>query len=693
MPLSLSLALIAALLPSPRLFAGEEVGRQAAREELTQAARTLESLSDQDFASLPVSGKSAPTQSRESALRATYNNLAALDYYEAAGRATKEKAKYEDALKQRIQNAEAVAIDPKTLQKAGWYSDFSSAVESYRRQLDRRLNPRQPTAVAAVRGGREFSELEQVGRSLQAKDIDDDTRAGLLFQSGRLYEDLAGGVAAGVPASAERHGPMQDGLLQSAQALESISDADFASLGLKGAAPVESRQTSLSALYNNLAAFQYYEAAAKATKDKAKYAEALKRRLEDAQAVAIDPRTMQKAGWYSDLSGSMESVIEKLKKKKESHDRATAPCCSVRGGREFGTEIEKVGRELEAKSLNDDGRAEVLYRSGRLYEELAATPAVPAEGYTASQIYRADGAAVVLVMGTTKGHGEVGTGSILDTQGRVLTNQHVITDRTTGKPYPSLRVYLKPARLTGDSKKDLAEPIAVRVVRADAALDLALLEMESPPESLKVMPLGDSERLQPGDPVVAIGHPEQGGLWTLTQGVVSTVVADMDGVKGKDGFQTDASINRGNSGGPLIARDGTMIGVNTQMARKAQDGLAITSVNFAIRSSVVKRWLSSGTDAVKVAEVPPAPEASSEEPAAADDAAKEAAKRMAAPLAAKPAGAAPKGEIMTVTQPYKIDDLIQQQRARMEEQLRGNREAIDQKMKRQRADIDKKFQR
>ncbi|MCX5789421.1 MAG: serine protease [Elusimicrobia bacterium] len=688
MPLSLSLALIAALIPSPRLFAGEDVGRQAAREELTQAARTLESLSDQDFASLPVSGKSAPTQSREAALRAAYNNLAALDYYEAAGRATKEKARYEDALKQRIQNAETVAIDPKTLQKAGWYSDFSNAIESYRRQLDRRFNPLQPAAVAAVRGGREFSKLEQVGRSLQAKDIDDDTRAGLLFQSGRLYEDLAGGVA----ASAERHGPMQDGLLESAQALESMSDADFASLGLKGAAPVESRQASLRALYNNLAAFQYKEAAAKATKDKTKYAEALKRRLEDAQAVAIDPGTMQKAGWYSDFSNAVEEYRRRLQQRLEPQQRVTA-VCAVRGGREFGTDIEKVGRELEAKGLDDDGRAEVLYRSGRLYEELAATPAVPAEGYTASQIYRADGAAVVLVIGSTKGHGEVGTGSILDTQGRVLTNQHVITDRTTGKPYPSLRVYLKPARLTGDSKKDLVQPIAVRVVRADEALDLALLEMESPPESLKVMPLGDSERLQPGDPVVAIGHPEQGGLWTLTQGVVSTVVADMDGVKGKDGFQTDASINRGNSGGPLIARDGTMIGVNTQMARKAQDGLAITSVNFAIRSSVVKRWLSSGTDAVKVAEVPPSPEASSEEPAAADDAAKEAARRMAAPLAAKPAGAAPKGEIMTVTKPYKIDELIKQQRARMAEQFRGNREAIDQKMKQQRADVDKKFQR
>src|SRR5439155_16151077 len=98
--------------------------------------------------------------------------------------------------------------------------------------------------------------------------------------------------------------------------------------------------------------------------------------------------------------------------------------------------------------------------------------------------------------------------------------------------------------------------------------------------------LGDDSGVEPGDPVVAIGHPEQGGLWTLTQGVVSTVIADLGGVAGKNAFQTDASINRGNSGGPLIDRSGNIIGVNTSMARKAADGLTITSVNFSVRASV-----------------------------------------------------------------------------------------------------------
>ncbi|MEK7384736.1 MAG: serine protease, partial [Elusimicrobiota bacterium] len=91
--------------------------------------------------------------------------------------------------------------------------------------------------------------------------------------------------------------------------------------------------------------------------------------------------------------------------------------------------------------------------------------------------------------------------------------------------------------------------------------------------------------------VATIGHPEQGGLWTLTTGVVSTLLADMGGVKGKDVFQTDTSINRGNSGGPLLAASGRIIGVNTMMSRKAADGLAITSVNFAVRADVARRWM------------------------------------------------------------------------------------------------------
>jgi serine protease Do len=92
-------------------------------------------------------------------------------------------------------------------------------------------------------------------------------------------------------------------------------------------------------------------------------------------------------------------------------------------------------------------------------------------------------------------------------------------------------------------------------------------------------------------PVVAIGHPETAGLWTMTTGIVSSVVKDFQGVKGKDIFQTEASINRGNSGGPLLNQFGQMVGINTSISRRAADGLAITGINFSLKSSVPVQWL------------------------------------------------------------------------------------------------------
>ncbi len=67
---------------------------------------------------------------------------------------------------------------------------------------------------------------------------------------------------------------------------------------------------------------------------------------------------------------------------------------------------------------------------------------------------------------------------------------------------------------------------------------------------------------------------------------------DYGGVSGKNLFQTDASINRGNSGGPLLDEQGEMVGVNSMIARKAVDGLTITDVNFSIKSNVALNWLS-----------------------------------------------------------------------------------------------------
>lgn len=218
---------------------------------------------------------------------------------------------------------------------------------------------------------------------------------------------------------------------------------------------------------------------------------------------------------------------------------------------------------------------------------------VDAKELTPREIYEQAAPAVVMVMGHSdsgKG-GSGGTGSIIQADGVVLTNAHVVIDEKTGKPYPRLSVFLKPARVSGDTKADLARMVRATLVAYSSPLDLALLKLKSVTVPLPVIDLSDSDRTKIGDRVIAIGHPEQGGLWTLTTGVVSAEVDNFNGVKGKHVFQTEASLNRGNSGGPLVDGEGHMIGVNTAIARVASDGMPITSISFSLKSSVARQWL------------------------------------------------------------------------------------------------------
>src|SRR6185436_11955088 len=90
-------------------------------------------------------------------------------------------------------------------------------------------------------------------------------------------------------------------------------------------------------------------------------------------------------------------------------------------------------------------------------------------------------------------------------------------------------------------------------------LDLAPLQLEDAHAKMPTIAFADPHLVEVGEEVVAIGHPEGGGLWTLTTGTVSTVIANFEGVKGKDVFQTEASVNRGNSGGPLLDENANMV--------------------------------------------------------------------------------------------------------------------------------------
>ncbi len=214
---------------------------------------------------------------------------------------------------------------------------------------------------------------------------------------------------------------------------------------------------------------------------------------------------------------------------------------------------------------------------------------------TPRQIYKTKAPGVVLLVASEKNSSSAsaGTGSIIRSDGTIITNCHVVFNPKTDSPFESVHVFLKPKRVTGDMNKDLSRHFTGKVIAYDKNLDLALIKMMKPPANLTVITLGNPGQLGPGDETIAIGHPEQGGLWTITRGVIGAEIDNFKGIQGKDVFQMDTSLNRGNSGGPLFDIRGYQVGVNTAIARKGANGIAITGVNFALKASVVKKWAAS----------------------------------------------------------------------------------------------------
>src|SRR4030067_742337 len=231
----------------------------------------------------------------------------------------------------------------------------------------------------------------------------------------------------------------------------------------------------------------------------------------------------------------------------------------------------------------------------------------PVIAYTPKELYQQAGPGVVLILSTDDGKkGSGGTGSGITSDGMIRKNGNVVINEDANRPKRRIDIYLKPERVTGSMNKDLTRRFDARVIAYDSQLDLAVLKIEKGPSALKVIELGDPQGISIGESVVAIGHPETGGLWTLTTGSISAEIENFNGINGKDVFQTEASFNRGNSGGPLLDQRGYMIGINTSISRRSADGLAITAINFSIKSSVAKRWLANKGISVSYANKPAA---------------------------------------------------------------------------------------
>jgi serine protease Do len=292
---------------------------------------------------------------------------------------------------------------------------------------------------------------------------------------------------------------------------------------------------------------------------------------------------------------------------------------------------------------------------------------------TPKEIYQRVSPGVVFIYAAeAPGKGSGGTGSIISRDGLVLTNAHIFA-RDSSRVVSDLWIFLKPEKVTGDTKRDLARRYKAKIMAYDLNLDLALLKIVEIDTRLTQVSFGDSEIITVGDQAFAIGHPEQGGLWSLTTGVISAHRSNFAGIPGKDLFQTEASINRGNSGGPLLDEQGLMIGINSMIARKAEDGLTITAVNFAIKSNVALQWLGKEGFRFAVASTP-APEArpkpTKEEPVTVEPV--QPAKETPSP-APEPSQEEKGGQVLTEKKPYNLDELIagMQEMEDMMDEMRG----------------------
>src|SRR6201990_1757140 len=234
-------------------------------------------------------------------------------------------------------------------------------------------------------------------------------------------------------------------------------------------------------------------------------------------------------------------------------------------------------------------------------EQTAAAPIVSKTseegngGNTVDQIYKADGNGVAFIessippeesaeafnpFGESESQGggtATGSGIVLDSKAHILTNNHVIEGAD------KIQVKL------GESDKEYT----AEVVGTDPASDLALLKVDAPSDELPPLTLGDSSKMEVGDPVVAIGNPF--GLdRTVTSGIVSALQRQIQAPNGfsiDNVIQTDAAINPGNSGGPLINADREVIGINSQIETGgSSDGNV--GIGFAIPINTAKEVIS-----------------------------------------------------------------------------------------------------
>jgi S1-C subfamily serine protease len=227
---------------------------------------------------------------------------------------------------------------------------------------------------------------------------------------------------------------------------------------------------------------------------------------------------------------------------------------------------------------SDTETTTTIYRQSPL--SASAETTAGSSNLTARDIYKRDAPGVVYVRAQVVeqssspfGFGQqqqgeaTGSGFVIDADGDILTNAHVIDGAV---------------KITVQFDDD--KTVDAKVVGKDVSSDLALLKVDPDGLDLAPLTLGSSKDLQVGDPVLAIGNP-YGLDRTLTTGVVSALQRQIQAPNGfaiNDVIQTDAAINPGNSGGPLLDASGEVVGINSQIATSGSGSTGNVGIGFAV---------------------------------------------------------------------------------------------------------------
>jgi S1-C subfamily serine protease len=216
-------------------------------------------------------------------------------------------------------------------------------------------------------------------------------------------------------------------------------------------------------------------------------------------------------------------------------------------------------------------------------------------GFDPKAIYKSDSPSVVTVVSLFgsggldslldgsggNDQGGVGSGFVLDGNGEIATNAHVVTTGEDAAIRRARQVYVEFAD---------GNTVEAKILGADPNADVALLKIDPKGITLRPMPLGSSASVEVGEPVAAIGSPF-GEKQSLSVGVVSAIdrsIGSLTSFSISGAIQTDAAINPGNSGGPLVDAGGRVVGINQQIKTTSGGG---EGVGFAVPIDAVKRSL------------------------------------------------------------------------------------------------------